>query len=69
MVQDMLAYVRIHTIKIYEFTAQKTAFEAFNAVSKTPYCIFIYDIVDELAVMWGTKETLYIREKYKLFHL
>ena len=49
-----------------EFISQKTAFEPFNTMSKTPNCVFIYDIVDDLAVMRGKKETqINISEKYK----
>ena len=40
----------LHIIK-NGFTSQKTAFEPFNATSETPNCVFIYSIVDELAIM------------------
>ena len=37
---------------------------------ETPNCVFLFDSVDELAIMGGTKETkVDIREKYKIFRL
>ena len=35
-----------------EFTSQK-----IKSMSETPNCVFLFDIVGELAIMGGTKET------------
>ena len=58
-------YIRFFMIIKNEFTSQKV-----KSMSETPNCVFLFDIVDELAIMGGTKQTqVYIREKYKIFHL
>ena len=58
-------YIRFFTIIKNEFTSQK-----IKSMPETPKCVFLFDTVDELAIMGGTKKTLVdIREKYKIFHL
>ena len=57
-----LAYVHFYTIK-------KCLFEPFNAMSKTPYHVFIYNIVDELAVMRGINNRLIFVKNTKFYHL
>ena len=53
-------YPFFFTIIKNEFTAQK-----IKSMSETPNCVFLFDIVDEIAIMGDTKETKDdIREKY-----
>ena len=66
MDQDTLSRTSWHiypffTIITNEFTSQKKN----KSMSETPNSVFLFDIVDDLAIMGGTKATrVDIREKY-----
>ena len=69
MDQGMLSRTSWHkypfffTIIMNEFTSQK-----IKSMSETPNCVFLFDIVDELAII-GKETQVDIREKYFSFHL
>ena len=52
-------------IRFFHDHKERVYLSKIKSMSETPNCVFLFDIVDELAIMGGTKETqVDIREKY-----